>query len=65
MEMSVGFTDKEESQMLVNGYVSEKSEFGNVYYPKEGIMVSEKIEVKYVEYPWITCFEVTGIDILK
>ena len=63
-EMSVGFTDKDEEQMLKQGYVFQQSELGKVYYPKEGIVVGEQVEVKYVEYPWITCFEVEGIEIL-
>lgn len=65
MEMSVGFTDKDEIQMQESGYVFENSELGKVYYPKEGIKVSKVIEIKYVEYPWITCFEVDGIQIEK
>ncbi len=63
--MSVGFTDRAEVEMLESGYVSEKSEFGNVYYPKEGVEVSEKIAVNLKVYPWITCFEVDGIKIIK
>lgn len=65
MEMSVGFTDKEEEEMRKAGYVFEKSEVGNVYYPGEGIAVSETVEIKYMEYPWISCFEVEGIEIIK
>ena len=49
--------------MLAKGYASDQSELGNVYYPKEGVAVPEKITVKYVEYPWITCFEVDGMEI--
>ena len=63
MEVSVGFTDKDEKQMAEEGYLFEKSEFGNVYYPKEGVAVQEIIIIKYVEYPWITCFEVEGVEI--
>lgn len=63
--MSVGFTDKDEEQMLGQGYVFQQSEMGKVYYPKEGILLEETIEVNYVEYPWITCFEVEGIEILN
>ena len=62
--MSVGFTDKDEEQMLEKGYVFQQSELGKVYYPKEGIEVAEIVSVNYVEYPWITCFEVEGIEIL-
>ena len=28
-------------------------------------MFPDKIAVKYVDYPWISCFEVEGIEILK
>lgn len=63
--MSVGFTDKDEEQMAKQGYAFQQSELGKVYYPREGVLLNEKIEVKYVEYPWITCFEVEGIEILK
>lgn len=63
--MSVGFTDKDEEQMLEQGYVFQQTELGKVYYPQEGILLEETIEVKYVEYPWITCFEVEGIRILN
>jgi len=65
MEMSVGFTDKDENSMRNAGYMWQESELGKVYYPKEGIEVSERIIVKYVVYPWITCFEVEGIEICK
>ena len=65
LEMSVGFTEKNEGEMLEEGYISDKSELGKVYYPSEGIRTLEQVTVKYVEYPWITCFEVEGIEILK
>lgn len=51
--------------MLEKGYVREQSELGDVYYPSEGINIPDKIIVKYVDYPWISCFEVEGIEILK
>lgn len=63
--MSVSFTEKDEKELLEKGYVSDESEMGKVYYPSEGIVIKETVEVKYVEYPWITCFEVEGIEILK
>lgn len=63
--MSVGFTVEEEAAMLEKGYVLDKSVLGKVYYPKEGIRIPDKIIVKYVDYPWISCFEVEGIEILK
>lgn len=64
-EMSVGFTVEEENIMAEKGYIQDYSELGKVYYPKEGIHIPEKIVVKYVDYPWISCFEVEGIEILK
>lgn len=51
--------------MLEKGYVLDESVLGKVYYPKEGILIPDKIIVKYVDYPWISCFEVEGIEILK
>lgn len=51
--------------MFSKGYVLDESELGKVYYPKEGIEIQEQIIVKYVDYPWISCFEVEGIKILK
>lgn len=51
--------------MLEKGYVLDESVLGKVYYPKEGIRIPDKITVKYVDYPWISCFEVEGIEILK
>ncbi len=51
--------------MFEKGYVSDASELGKVYYPKEGIQIPEQIVVKYVDYPWISCFEVEGIIIEK
>lgn len=63
--MSVSFTDEDKDVMLEKGYVADESELGNVYYPKEGIIIPGQITVRYVEYPWITCFEVEGIEIKK
>lgn len=63
--MSVSFTDKAKDVMLEKGYDVDESELGNVYYPREGIVIRDKIIVKYVEYPWITCWEAEGIEIEK
>lgn len=43
------------------GYETDVSELGNVFYPKEGVVISGEIAVNYIEYPWLTCFEVDGI----
>ena len=63
--MSVSFTDEDEASMLEKGYLFEMSELGKVYYPREGVRLSAHVTVQYVEYPWITCFETEGIEIIK
>lgn len=63
--MTVSFTDKDEISMREKGYDCDESELGKVYYPDHGIEFDEEVIVKYVEYPWITCFEVDGIKIKK
>lgn len=63
--MSVSFTDGERDAMLEKGYEADQSELGNVYYPGEGVVIPENITINYIEYPWITCFEVEGIEIVK
>ena len=47
--------------MLEKGYKADVSELGKVYYPEQGVELSEQITVSYIEYPWITRFEVEGI----
>lgn len=51
--------------MAEQGYVSDESELGKVYYPKKGIMREAEVTVKRMEYPWITCLEVEGMKIVK
>jgi hypothetical protein len=63
--VTVSFTDKDEKEMKEKGYDCGESELGKVYYPDHGIELAEEVTVKYVEYPWITCFEVEGIEIKK
>lgn len=48
--------------MQEKGYDADKSELGRVYYPKEYMILTDDSAVKYVEYPWITCFETEGIE---
>ncbi len=48
--------------MEAKGYVAAESEVGSVYYPAEGVKTSEEIAVNYIEYPWLTRFEVEGIE---
>ena len=47
------------------GYEWQLSPLGNVYYPKDALVFDENAEVMYVEYPWITKFDVKGIKIAK
>ena len=63
-EMSVSFTDEGEEAMAKKGYAMDKCELGNVYYPSTGICIEEGIAIHYMDYPWISCFEVKGIQIL-
>lgn len=64
MEVSVSFTDEDKAVMQEKGYEAAESELGSVYYPKEGIRLSDNSMVNYMEYPWITCFETEGIEIV-
>lgn len=64
MEVTVSFTDKDIEEMKEKGYDFDESELGIVYYPDHGIELAEEVIVKYVEYPWITCFEVEGVKIV-
>lgn len=61
----MGFTEKTESKMSAEGYIFEKSVLGNVYYKAEGVSSDGDISINYMEYPWITCFEVEGLVISK
>ena len=65
LEVAVSFTDEDEEAMLAKGYQWEQSELGKVYYPSEGVVILDKICVNYMEYPWISCFEVEGVEIEK
>ena len=60
-EIVVSFTNEDEEAMAEKGYRADTSEIGKVYYPDQGVELSEEIAVNYVEYPWITCFQVEGI----
>lgn len=61
MEMSVGFADEEESYYTGLGFVCDESVMGKVYYPKDGVKIEGAIIVRYMEYPWISAFEIDGI----
>ena len=63
--MSVSFTDEGEDVMREKGYTVDQSKMGKVYYKAEGIAIHETISVNYMEYPWLSCFEVKGADIVK
>ena len=51
--------------MLAQGYVCVASPLGNVYYLPDGVVVDGDISINYMEYPWITCFEVSGLAISR
>ena len=63
MEMSVGFADKDKDldYFIERGYRVEKSELGKVYYPKRNTVKVGKIEIRYEEKPWLSCFEIDGL----
>lgn len=37
---------------------------GKVYYPAKGVRTDDQIVVRYMEYPWISTFEVEGIQVI-
>lgn len=43
------------------GYITDESPLGKVYYLRDGIKISGQICVRYEKHPWITRFEVDGI----
>ena len=49
--------------MIAKGYVCDQSELGEVYYPEEGVKITDKISVNYVVYPWLERCEAEGIEI--
>ena len=51
--------------MLAQEYVCVASPLGNVYYLPDGIVVNRDISINYMEYPWITCFEVSGLAVSR
>ena len=65
LEISVGFTDKEKEELLSQGYTCESSPLGNVYYQSDGITIKGDIIINYMEYSWITCFEVEGVAVAR
>lgn len=58
----VSFTREDKETMEKKGYQAVESEMGYVYYPAEGVVASDEIAVNYIEYPWLTRFEVEGIN---
>lgn len=61
MEISVGFADKEKEYYDGQGYICDESVLGRVYYPKAGVVLEGRIAVRYMNYPWISTFEIDGI----
>ena len=61
----VGFTDKDKKELEDEGYFCDTSVLGNVFYRTDGVDIHSQIEVNYMEYPWISTFEVEGLKIDK
>lgn len=64
MEISVGFADKDGTYYTEQGYLQEESTLGQVYYPAKGVELYGQIVIRYMEYPWISTFEIDGIRAL-
>lgn len=62
MEVSVGFTDKDAQYYIDRGYYCDESVMGKVYYLAKEMETDAQIVVRYMEYPWISTFEVDGIQ---
>ena len=63
--MLVSFTDEDEEAMAKKGYIAGESKVGKVYYPRKGVALGKHPAVNYVTYPWITCTEVSDVEIVK
>ena len=59
------FTDREEKQFADEGYVCDKSRLGMVYYKDSIIEITGPIAVNYMEYPWMSYFEVEGMRLCR
>ncbi len=64
MEVSVRLIDENESTELAkkpDAYIIETTEIGNAYIPKDGVIVTGPIRIRYEKHPWIEQFELDGI----
>lgn len=59
------FTDREEEYFVKEGYVCDRSEIGMVYYKDSIVEVTGPIEINYMEYPWMSYFEVEGLRLCR
>ncbi len=60
--MSVGFADKDEAYYLENGYLADETAIGKAYYPRSGVRITGPVGVRYEVRPWVTRFEIDGIE---
>lgn len=63
--MSVSFTDgikaPDDAVISRTEYLTDETGLGRVYIPKEGVLVTGPICVRYEKYPWLEKFEVDGL----
>jgi len=63
LEILVDFTNKKQQELLAQGYTCDDSVLGKVYYMPDKVEICGQIEVNYMEYPWISCFETEGVKV--
>ncbi len=59
MEVSVSFTDG--SGAPAGGWQIDDTVLGKAYIPRDGVIISGPVAVRYERYPWIEKFELDGI----
>ena len=60
MEVSVSFTGEGEIPDPAK-YLEDTSPVGKVYIPRDGVLITGPIGVRYEKHPWIEQFELDGI----
>lgn len=62
MEVSVSFTDGSED-LNADGcrYDVDESQLGRVWIPKDGLLVTPPVRLRYEKHPWIEKFEFDGL----
>ncbi len=62
MEVSVSFTDGSKD-LNADGcrYDVDESQLGRVWIPKDGLLVTPPVRIRYEKHPWIEKFEFDGL----